>query len=153
MQRSYTPTPRPMMSIRISLGLRSYGVASYSALIFPAVAIRSVEFQHFTGSSSLFICRLASAVRSSPKRATSTPQTGALNVGPVERRDERRAQAEKHFAGDAVGFMLKIEYLLEAGLEPVAAGDHFAQGAVLTITAACRSKAGKKKVSWRGINR
>ena len=51
----------------------------------------------------------------------------ALNVGPVERRDERRAQAQKHFAGDAVGFVLKIEYLLEAGLELVAAGDHFAQ--------------------------
>ena len=52
----------------------------------------------------------------------------ALNVGPVERRDERRAQAQKHFAGNAVGFMLKIEDILEAGLELVAAGDHFAQG-------------------------
>jgi hypothetical protein len=58
------------MSTKISLGLASYGVASYSALIFPAVAIRSVEFQLFTGSRSLFFCRFASAVRSSPKRAT-----------------------------------------------------------------------------------
>jgi hypothetical protein len=37
LQRSYTPAPSPMTSIRISLGLRSYEVASYSALIFPAV--------------------------------------------------------------------------------------------------------------------
>src|SRR5512135_501406 len=59
LQRSYTPAPSPMMSIRISLGLRSYGVASYSALIFPTVAMRSTAFQLFTGSSSLFFCRLA----------------------------------------------------------------------------------------------
>jgi hypothetical protein len=49
------------MSTKISLGLASYGVASYSALIFPAAAIRSVEFQLFTGSRSLFFCRFASA--------------------------------------------------------------------------------------------
>ena len=52
----------------------------------------------------------------------------ALNVGPVERRDERRAQAKQHFASDGVGFVLKIQDLLESGLELVAAGDHFAQG-------------------------
>ena len=52
----------------------------------------------------------------------------ALNVGPVERRDESRAQAEQDFAGDAVGFVLKIDDLLEAELELVAASDHFAQG-------------------------
>jgi hypothetical protein len=34
----------------------------------------------------------------------------------------------KHFAGNAVGFVLKIKDVLEAGLEPIAAGDHFAQG-------------------------
>jgi len=51
-----------------------------------------------------------------------------LNVGPVERCDERRAQAEKHFSGNAVGFVLKIKDFLEAGLQLVAATDHFAQG-------------------------
>ena len=52
----------------------------------------------------------------------------ALNVRPVEWRDERRAQAQKHFAGNAVGFVLKIKDILEAGLKLVVAGDHFAQG-------------------------
>ena len=55
------------MSISISHGLRAYGVASYSALIFPTVAMRSTAFQLFTGSRSLFFCRLASAVRLTPK--------------------------------------------------------------------------------------
>jgi hypothetical protein len=52
----------------------------------------------------------------------------ALNVRPVERRDKRRAQAKKHFAGNAVGFVLKIQDLLEAGLQLIATGDHCAQG-------------------------
>ena len=76
-----------------------------------------------------------------------------LYVGPVEWRDERRAQAEQDLAGDAVGFVLEIEDLLEAGLELIAAGDHSRKAtAALTMTTACRSNAGKKTF-WRGINR
>ena len=76
-----------------------------------------------------------------------------MNVGPVERCDERRAQAEKYFSGNAVSFVLKIKDFLEAGLQLIAAATISRKAtAALTITAACRSKAGKK-ASWRGISR